>query len=242
MKQPYLLCSNYFARPGSKWEPWFFKLWMRNVMPQRTLLVISGELPPPYDDCDLVTAPLKKLHLEGDLGSVMNVINKEKDNALCGWSGAVLQMALSAYIDKSDFVYQEMDALVFGPCIERMYDEIGNGGIIFGSTSCQPCAQSLFLVKHEYILEFVRLYISQGSQALEGNLGEQIFARLERENPDKWKRFSFGYDRTRPLNIKDKCWYAQKFSPIELLELRAAGMVKFDSLPEGVDVFSSAKI
>lgn len=242
MKEKFIIGSNYFARPSSVWEPWFFKLWMRNVMPHRTLLLVSGENPPPYSDGDIETAHLMKIHLEGDLGTFMNLINREKPHRFCGWSAAVLQLAMSAYCDCSDLVYVEQDVLMFGDCIGQMYREIGDAGIIFGSTDGQPCAQSLFLVKHEYIPEFVRLYLGEGPQSEPGQLGEQIFARLEQQNPDKWKRFSFGYDRTRPLDISKPVWYAQKFSPDELLQLRAVGMVKFDSLPEGVEVFSSTKI
>jgi len=242
MKEKFLIGSNYFARPDSVQAPWFFKLWMRGVMPRRTLLLVSGENPPPYTDGDIETAHLMKIHLQGNLGAFMELINKQKPHRFCGWTGAILQLALSAYCDESDFIYVEQDVLMFGDCIGQMYREIGDGGVIFGSTSGQPCAQSLFLVKHSYIPDFVRLILGEGPQSEPDQLGEQIFARLEQQNPEKWKRFSFGYDRPRPLDIHDDCWYAQKFSPEELLQLRAAGMVKFDSLPEGVEVFSSTKI
>lgn len=235
----FLIGSGYFEPPNAVWQKWFWPLWMRNTMPLRTLVLSTGGMPPRYEGGDLVTAPLQVTHLEGNLGSFMELINHQKPHRFCGWMGAVMYLASAAYNDESDLIYKEADCLTFGPCIEKMYEEIGDAGIIFGSTNGQPCAQSLFLVKHEFIPEFLSLLWASGPQSEKWQLGEEIFATLESKNPTMWKRFSFGYDRTRPLDIKNECFYAQKFTPQELLDLRAAGMVKFDSLPEGVEVFSS---
>jgi hypothetical protein len=217
---------------------------MRNVMPQRTFMLCTGELPPPYDCGDIVTAPLQKIFTTGDLGTFMNLRNKEKDFRFCGWYASILALAMLAYNDEADMLYQEQDCLVFGDCIGRIYSELGSASVMIGSMPGQPCAQSLFFVKHNYLPEFVRLLCGQGPQSEPGQLGEEIFQRLEERHPLDWKRFSFPYDRQRPLPVDQpmfagKCWYAQKFSPKELTEMKATGLVTFDKLPEGVEVFSS---
>lgn len=238
----YVICSSYFARPNSVWEPFMYKLWMRNVMPQKTFLLCTGEIPPPYDGNDIVTAPLQKVFTTCNLGSFMELRNKQKDYRFCGWTASILALAMLAYNDGADMAYQEQDCLVFGDCIGTIYKELGSASVMMGVMPGQLCAQSLFFVKHAYLTEFVRLICGEGPQSEPGQLGEEIFARLESRHPLDWKRFSFGCDRSRPLPISyniPPCWYAQKFSPSELLELRQYGMVSFDKLPEGVEVFSS---
>lgn len=162
--------------------------------------------------------------LAGNLGHINDlVVTKTKPHAYCGWSGAMLALALIAYCDESDFIYKEQDCLAFGPWVEKMYEELGGGNVIFGSCQIQPAAQSLFLVKHAYIPEFVRLYLSEGPDNDEENLPEHKFARLALAHD--WKRFSFGYDRDRPFNVADPVFYVQQVTPEELEILQNAGLI-----------------
>jgi hypothetical protein len=168
--------------------------------------------------------------LPGDLGHVHDLNNHRKPYHFCGWSISFVTLALIAYANETDFIYREQDVLAFGPWVERMYAEIGDAGMIFGKAKCMPAVQSLVLCKHEFIPEFVRLFMGTGSEQIKSNEGEIKFMRLEQENPGKFARYSFGCDRDRPLPLKDDCFYAQHLTGDELRQIVKAGL-----LPENTE-------
>ena len=168
--------------------------------------------------------------LPNNLGHVSHLLNG-KDVEFCGWSAVMISLAMLAYTNECDFVYKEQDCLCFGPVIETMESELGSAGMIFGNclypdgVHRMPAAQSLFMVRHGFIPEFVRRYLGMGKDGDPNNLPEHKFKRLEDETPDKVKRFSFGVDRGRPLPIGAPVWYAQQLTDEELEMLRSANLI-----------------
>lgn len=175
-----------------------------------------------YDEYNL-------LQLEGNLGHVGDLLNGTKKHELCGWSGAVLALAMIAYCNETDLIYKEQDCLAFGPWVDQMYADLGDKGMVFGrkmiNAPYMPCAQSLFLIRHRFIPEFVKRYIELGPENSQDNLPEHKFAKLEAAHPQHYARLSFGYDRERPINFDDKVFYAQKLSRNELEELKRRNLI-----------------
>lgn len=171
----------------------------------------------------------QNIMLKGNCGHVGDLLSHAKSHDLCGWSSAVLALAMIAYCNESDFIYKEQDCLAFGPWIEQMYSDMGDRGMVFGrpmqSEPWMPCAQSLFLIRHRFILEFVMRYLELGTDADVTNLPEHKFVKLEAAHPQHYARLSFGYDRERPINFDDKVFYAQKLSPSELNELKKRNLL-----------------
>jgi len=222
----YTIGTGYHCRPGQTFEK-FYQTWWDNTHkyanPAKVLVIASGGNAPKG-------FPGSWLKLQGDLGHVHDLNNHRKPYHFCGWSMAFITTALVAYMNETDFIWKEQDVLAFGPWPEKMYAEIGEAGMIFGSARIMPAVQSLVLCKHWFIPEFVRLFLGSGSEQDKENEGEQKFVRLEKQNPKLFARYSFGYDRDRPFNMKDPVWYAQHLSGKELTMLVKAGL-----LPPGTD-------
>jgi hypothetical protein len=168
--------------------------------------------------------------VNGNLGHVHDLIHGKKPYEFCGWSANVITAAMLAYSDESDLIYKEQDCLAFGPWIEQMYADLGDGKMIFGRKMKGPpwmqCGQSLILIKHDFIPAFVASYLSMGRDGDIHNLPERKFERLEEKfGKGIVKRLSFGYDRERPINFDDPVWYAQKFTAQELDELRKRNLI-----------------
>jgi hypothetical protein len=223
--QPYIIGSGYhweFSRGADT----FFRTWVENIAklnpaPEKIIIITDSGARPPIDSCMIpASLPVQAVYLNGDLGSCHALMHGIKKHAFAGWTGAVCAAAMIAYCDEKDFLFFEQDVLAFGPIIEQMYAEIKGAGIIFGKCDWMPCEQSLFLVRHHYIPDFVRLFLGEGPQYLEENLGEHIFLRLAREHTKDWFQFEIQYGRNRPINFDDPIFYAQKWTPQEMEELR----------------------
>lgn len=236
----YLIGSGYHhhAHAGTDY---FFPLWWENTRranPYRTIVLSSGGSTrnPPVP---LMAPAPQWIALDGDLGHVHDLIYGRKHFSWCSWSISIVTLALLAYFDECDFIFKEQDCLAFGPWVKQIYAESGSKQVMFGRARCMPAVQSLFLVKHAFIPEFVRLYLGTGDERSADNIGEHKFARLESENPSTFGRYSFGYDRDRPFNVKDHVWYAQKFTPAELNLLAEAKLITVPPQPDHVTVYSS---
>lgn len=237
----YIVGTGFYHAPGQEeWANWFWSLWLESVMrhtPLNKVVVIANGCCVP-----MWTAHhgINIVKLEGNCGHVGDLLSGAKKHRLCGWSATVLTLAMIAYANESDVCFIEQDVLTFGDCIGKMYEEIGDAGMIFGSCKLMPAAQSLFLVKHEFLPDFVRRYISKHPENTDAWLPEKKFARMASESPDKVKRFSFGFDRDRPLDITLPVWYAQKFKPDELRMLADAGLINIEGMPD-VKIFSNTE-
>jgi hypothetical protein len=155
-----------------------------------------------------------------NLGHVGDYITAKRTGRLCGWTSGVVYGMIHAYVNGVDFIYKEQDCLWFGDCIETMYNEIKDNGIIYGNNKVMGVAQSLFLVKRDYIPSM----IAELSTANDADvLPETKFA-----GASKGTKFSFGYDRDRPFNIKDHCWYIQQITDIELQALKSENLINYE--------------
>jgi len=228
--QPYIIGSGYhweFSRGADT----FFQTWIENIAklnpaPAKVVIKADSGARPPVAGCWIpASLPVEVNYYTGDLGNCHVLLHGIKKHKFSGWTGAVCALAMDAYNDEKDFVFFEQDVLAFGPVIEQMYSEIKDAGIIFGKCDWMPCEQSLFLVRHWYIPEFVRLFLGQGPQNCEANLGEHIFLRLAQQNPATWFMFDMQYGRNRPIDFDRPVFYAQKWTHSELDELRKRGMI-----------------
>jgi hypothetical protein len=226
MSRRYLLGAGYHEGREGRQEREFYPVWLANTVrhfsPTRIVVITdSGAVLPPAEHSELVT----QVPLTGDLGYHLDLLEGRKAHHFPGGPAIVLALAMLAYCDEADFVYKEQDLLCFGDCLGEMYRQIGEGGLIVGRNQAFGLANSLMLVKHEYIPVFVREYLSTLPENDESQLCELKFARLLETFPRKWKQYDFGYDRDRPFNVADKAWYAQQISPEEMTLIRDAGLL-----------------
>ena len=234
----YLLGSGFYS--GSDRATRFVDYWRyalrvnTTVTPDRVVILSVGGCGAGFSSNEMIWISnkfevwprIEEIHLSGNLGHCEHLLHGTKPHEYTGWAGAVLALALLAYNNETDFIFVEQDCIVHGPYVERMYKEIGDGKMIFGHLTfpdgamMQPCAQALFLIKHEFIPEFVRSYLSLGDERSEGRLTEHKFAQLEQMDPQSYRRFTFGYDRGRPKdgieNCNDEVCYFQQLTDGEI--------------------------
>lgn len=226
----YSIGSGYFCRTDA--QRWFYKIWEDNTFkyasPESVFIVGGGgQLP----DSPTLKAKNSIISINGDIGHVGQLLSGEKPYEFSGWSITICILALCAYYNETDFIFKEQDTLCFGAWVDKMYDEIGERNVIFGKNKLMGCAQSIFLVKHQFIPRFVSLYLNTGGERDRNNLGEHKFMGLLNQFPNDFAQFSFGYDRDRPFDVTDSVFYVQKLTASELNELKSAGLVSFDGDP-----------
>jgi hypothetical protein len=240
----YIIGAGYHARHSNgDAMAWFFDIWWENTkrytQPFATYVIATGDGRIPDHSSLDGPEPIYWLPVLGDLGHCGDLLSGKKPYHFSGGTSCWMTLAMLAYINECDFIFKEQDLLAFGPYVEAMYDQIGNKGCIFGSQRAMPCANSLVLVKHWFIPEMLRLYLGTAKENSPDQMAECKFVRLEKEHPDKFCRYSFGVDRDRPFDMDARFWYAQKFTPEELLALRSAELIEFDSLPANVQKFTN---
>ena len=225
----FLIGSSYFDG-GMAHRKEFSRVWHFNTLqakpePSRIVVIVEGgaEIPIHSPNMDLI-------RLTGDLGNFMTLHHKQKPHSFTGWTASMVALAMIAYIDESDFIYKEQDCLAFGPCIERMYSDLGDGDIVFGaahnSAPWMTSSQSLFMIRHGFITEFICKYLGYGHEGDLNNLGEHRFTRMLNElGPERVKTLSFGVDRERPLPFDAPVWYGQKFTDEELNEMHRRQLI-----------------
>lgn len=162
-------------------------------------------------------------HNLGHVGDLM----KENRGGLCGWSASVCALAMIAYNCGKDLIYKEADCIWKGPVPEQMYKDCEGRGMVFGrkmeSAPWMACAQSTFLLKNDFILDFLRGYLFLPDD--KDMLPEDKFVKLEENHPDRYGRLSFGVDRERPIPWDAPVWYAQHWKKEELEEAKSRGVI-----------------
>jgi len=183
----YIIGSGYYKDPD------FAREWYNNIrkyarpFPDHVCVIsIAGNTLP------FIGHSLSEVTLNGNVGHVGDLING-KDRSICGWSASVSALAMIAYCNETDFVYQENDCLAFGDYIGRLYQDMGEGDMAFGhkqeSEPYMECSQSLFVVRHGFIPTFVSELLSMGderrtdSDGKHDNLPERKFVRIEEKDP-----------------------------------------------------------
>ncbi len=229
MSDRFLIGSSFFFG-ASAFKREVFELWCENVehvakRASRTVLIYEGGTIPPF-----FPAWADAVQLSGDIGHVHDHIEGRKKHEFTGWSASMLALALLAYVDESDFVYVESDCFPFGPWIDRMYADLApNGKIVFGpkmtAAPWMSCAQSLFLVKHDFLPTLVSYYLSLGKDGRVGNLGEDKFVKLEQRFGYAVRKLSFGVDRMRPIPWDEPVMYFQQPTAAELAEAKRRDLI-----------------
>jgi hypothetical protein len=212
----YVVGSGYHYR--SDWDRSFYEIWRANTEKYtHEYHVISTERGVPTSNQIICN------HNVGHVGDLI----KEGREGLCGWSASICALAMIAYNCGKDFIYKEADCLWFGPVPERMYQDLGDKGMVFGAKmDAAPwmlCAQSTFLIRHSFILDFLRGYLFLPHD--KDMLPEDKFVKLEENHPDRFGRLSFGVDRMRPLPWDAEVWYAQQWTQEELDEAKKRGLI-----------------
>lgn len=169
----------------------------------------------PYDDRFVW---IRQIIDHPNLGHIGDYIHGHRQGKWCGWTAGVIFGMMHAYLHSVDFIYKEQDCLWFGEgIVDQLYRDLGDKNIVFGSCQLMGPAQSLFLVRRNAIPDIIADLARDDDKDV---LPEYKFARLPNH-----ARLSFGYDRDRPFNTKDKNWYIQQVTKEELDLLRREGLV-----------------
>ena len=123
-----------------------------NPPPRRIVVVTAGGHAPEIEGADVIKC-------SGNIGNLSHKVAGQKNHAFAGWMPPVMITTMIAYNEELDYVFQEQDCLAFGPYVERMYADMGDGQMAIGRPLAQmgqPATQSLFVVRHAYIWQFVR--------------------------------------------------------------------------------------
>ena|ERR1700719_1060086 len=156
----FIIGTGYHRRDESSEN--FAKIWYGNLrrytpFPKRIAVISTGAPFPVVADEINVYYGENIGHVEGG----------DDSPELQGCSGAMLALCLLAYNSHSDLVFKEQDVLCFGPWLEKAYEDLGRGGMVFGhpmsSAPWMPCAMGVYIIKRWFLLEFVRRYIAVGN-------------------------------------------------------------------------------
>jgi hypothetical protein len=232
----YILITGYHANPDSGLD-WFHRIWWQNTYryaatAERLFVIASPNNHPETKYGEWIT-------LNGDLGACGHQLHGLNDYYMCAGNALWMLGAMLAYMSECDMVYKEQDCLAFGPWVETMYRELGTGNVIVGNGQMHGISTSLFLVRHRFIPKFIMQYLAEGPENVPTRIAEHKFKRMESRWPEDFRRFSFGYDTDRPFNASEPVWYAQKFTPQELIKLSDAGVIRdLRDIPK-VPVFSN---
>lgn len=207
----YIVGSGYHYR--SDWDRDFFSIWKSNTEKYtKDYYIISTTRG--VDNKNEILCN----HNIGHVGDLM----KEGREGLCGWSASICALAMIAYNCGRDFIYKEADCLWFGDVVGQMYRDCEGKQMVFGkkmeSAPYMLCAQSTFLIRHGFILDFLRAYLFLPHD--KDMLPEDKFVKLEENHPDLYGRISFGVDREKPIPYDDSIFYAQQITESEMSELR----------------------
>ena len=212
----YIIGSGYHYRGAWDWN--FYNIWRANTENYSFNYYVMSTV---------AGVPARNHILcNHNLGHV-NTLIEENREGLCGWSASVCALALIAYNCGKDFIYKESDCLWFGPVPAQLYQDLGTRGMVFGaamdSAPHMRSAQSTFLIKHSFILDFLRGYLALPND--KSMLPEDKFVKLEENFPNSCARMSFGVDRMRPLPWNATVWYAQQWTQQELDEAKSRGLL-----------------
>lgn len=202
---------------------WFLDVWLPNVGNRNVIVVDNSD----YEDARKLgpNRNVRVINVLKNLQHVGAMLGKTTPK-FCGWSMSWMIPAHIAYCEGRDFIYQESDCLCFGNWEQQIMSDMETGGLLMAFGAGSPLAsveQSLFAIKHEFILDALLAYTT--IPASDGNfLPEDKFELMARMNP-KIGRHSLPGGRNRPLPYDAPAWSAQKFSSEEMDEIRKRGLV-----------------
>jgi len=236
----YLISSGYWSGKGFRGQDGsdradFFKIWLDNTFayasPQKIIVVDSNSeiLPPDPEDLSKV----EWIKLNHNFGHVFDMVGSGYQNKFGGWSVGFLVGAMMAYANNCDFIYKEQDCLCFGSWVESLYNDLEKFGkrMLIGRQS-HPAVlieQSLVIIKHDFILDFIQKLISINKP--DGGEGRYVpefkFYDLLCQNSEIGL-MSMGYGRQKSFNF-DEAFYTQQPSVENLKLLVGKGLIPFSA-------------
>lgn len=166
------------------------------------------------------------VNLDRNLGHIHHMIHDAANfpGPLCGWSMSVILLALIAYHNRCDLIYKEQDCLAFGPWVDRLYADCEGKNMVTGQCRLMKIEQSLFLIKYEFLLEYVRQYLAFPISDAQ-HLPEFKFDEMIKNPRNKIGHLSFGYGRDRPIDYNDGVFYLQQITAQEIGDLENRGLL-----------------
>ena len=216
----YIIGSGYHCR--SDWDSQFSRTWFLQTNrydADKFIVSTTNALP-------FCSSNIHEILVNNNIGHIGGLI-ANNTGGICGWSASVMLLAMVAYNAGKDLVYIEQDVLFKGDIVGQAYRDMGDRAMVFGrkmvSKPFMSCSQSLFIVRHNFLLEFVSRYLALPDD--KDMLPEAKFVHLETQTPHKFARLSFGCERERPIPWDDELFYAQQITPSELQEAKDRGVV-----------------
>lgn len=194
-------------------------------MPERVYVLGVGGARPDEKNTEYAKnlgIDLRVITTEGNPGHIGALLHGEKPHFIGGWSSGIITLAMLAYNDELDLIYVESDCLNFGPWVEQLYTHLDlEGKMVFGAemrrSPFMACSQSLVLIKHDYIVNFVGVYVGHGPESEVAHLPESAWHRMA-DNDGRIRRAAWVDDRQRPISWDQPCISAQKLTTEELQE------------------------
>ena len=197
----------------------FFNLWYENTrkhIPENIPIHILGPHKPNLEN----KKNIKSLLEYNNLGHFGDLLNKKKNDFLIGYTASAVYGMIDAYVRGKDFLYKEQDCLAFGDYVEEIYKIINNNkqyGILVGPSKQQACSTAIHFVKRDNIPYAINKICSIPDISC-------ITEKKYSEIPNLGK-LTFGYDRDRPFNAKDKIFYIQQVKIEELETLKKENLI-----------------
>jgi hypothetical protein len=228
-----MICTGYVAKaktpiPADQ----FFSHWLENTRkanPVKIFVACAGGNVPLY----VREYGLNVHECSGDLGHIRDKHEGRTSWPFTGWAAGMLLGVLAAYNEGLDAIYKEQDQLAFGGWAEQLYADKGPCAAVLGQALRPPHAQlkssqSLFLVEHAQIPQFVADYINKGHDMATGpTTGENKFRRMIEEKPNTYgvQKGNWNVDRDRPLPFHRETWAAQQITLKEFQILKVKGLI-----------------
>ena len=221
----YIIVSGYYEHPASNKHGMssveFFPIWQRNndhyTHAEAVYIVNAGGVQRPGWGGRWIEV--------GNLGHVDHMTGEQR---IGGWSAAFLMGCMLGYHNGVDVIFKEQDCLAFGPWVDLLYSHdaaMVTGRVNDNGTAQGFVPQSLALILHRYLLDFVQRYLAiPESDKREATIPERKFDRIAAQTGEH-ARADLGYDRSRPVNFDDAAFYLQQISMPEMEQLRKRKLI-----------------
>jgi hypothetical protein len=191
----------------------FFWEWVKNTRPVSDNIVVID------NSTHGLHHSFRDIRIKQNMGHVGSPMAGNYN--LLGWSLSWILPALVAYSDGCDFIYKEQDCLAFGDWLPRLRQH----QMTIGHSMSSPCEQSLFFIRHDFIIKVVAEYM-----AIEVHdsvmIPETKFAFLKARFPAEIAFHDLPGGRERPAKmVANSPFYYQQITPDELATLKESKLI-----------------
>ena len=221
MQNQILIGTGFYAGPENIIELGeFLSLWRANTARVSDNIVIADNSEGFCTNAEAYLPNCRHVRIWNNLGHAGDPISQTASTPLLGWSMSWMIPALIAYSEKCDFIYKEQDCLAFGDWLPI----VRQGAATIGRNDVMPCEQSLFYIRHDYILTFVRNYLCLGEHDAVMST-EEKFRRVMEQSGGMVQFHDLPGGRNRPLPDLTKPFYLQRITPDEMQTLKNANLI-----------------